>query len=108
VVGLAIRKVTAANDVYHHVMGTIDTPEKYEAKRLDLAKRVWKRMEETDSKECRHCHDSKAMDSEKQGKTAWKQHQKMFAGERTCIDCHYGIAHKEPAGGLEPRDALAN
>lgn len=101
-----IRKVKAANDVYQHFMGTIETKEKFEEHRLELAKRVWLRMKETDSRECRNCHDTSAMDPEKQGKTAQKQHKKLATGERTCIDCHFGIAHKEPAGGLEPRDAL--
>jgi len=103
-----IRKVKAANDVFQHFAGTIDTKEKFEAHRLELAKRVWLRMKETDSKECRHCHDAAAMDPEKQGKTAQKQHKRLASGERTCIDCHFGIAHKEPAGGAEPADALAH
>ncbi|HMT79285.1 MAG TPA: NapC/NirT family cytochrome c [Azonexus sp.] len=107
-IGTTIRKIKASNDVLHHVLGTIDTKEKFEAHRLDLAKRVWKRMKETDSKECRQCHDTKAMDPEKQGKTAQKQHLKLASGERTCIDCHFGIAHKEPEGGHEPREALDN
>ncbi|HXE39495.1 MAG TPA: NapC/NirT family cytochrome c [Azonexus sp.] len=101
-----IRKVKAANDVFQHLVGTIETREKFEDHRLELAKRVWLRMKETDSRECRHCHDTAAMDPEKQGKTAQKQHQKLAGGQRTCIDCHFGIAHHEPAGGLEPRDAL--
>ena len=107
-IGTTIRKIKASNDVLHHVLGTIDTKEKFEAHRLDLAKRVWKRMKETDSKECRQCHDTKAMDPEKQGKTAQKQPLKLASGERTCIDCHFGIAHKEPEGGHEPREALDN
>ena len=107
-VGTTVRKLMAANDVWQHFMGKIDTPEKFEAHRLELAKRVWKRMKETDSQECRNCHDVNAMDPEKQGKTAQKQHRKVVAGERTCIDCHYGIAHKEPEGGHEPAEALEN
>lgn len=105
-IGTTIRKLKASNDVLHHFLGTIDTPEKFEAHRLELAKRVWQRMEESDSQECRNCHDIKAMDPEKQGKTANKQHQKALSGERTCIDCHFGIAHKEPEGGIEPRDLV--
>lgn len=104
--GTMIRKINASNDVLQHFAGKIDTKEKFEAHRLELAKKVWLRMKETDSKECRQCHDVAAMDPEKQGKTARKQHQKLASGERTCIDCHYGIAHKEPAGGLVPADAL--
>jgi len=101
-----IRKIKASNDVFQHFTGKIDTREKFESHRLELAKRVWLRMKESDSQECRNCHDAKAMDPEKQGKTAQKQHRRLLAGEKTCIDCHYGIAHKEPEGA-EPADALA-
>jgi cytochrome c-type protein NapC len=102
-----IRKVKAANDVFQHFAGTIDTKEKFEDRRLELAKRVWLRMKETDSKECRNCHDVNSMDPEKQGKTAQKQHLKLGNGSKTCIDCHFGIAHKEPQGGTEPSDVMA-
>lgn len=102
-----VRKVKAANDVFQHFVGRIDTREKFEEHRLELAKRVWLRMKETDSRECRHCHDVAAMAPELQGKTAQKQHQKLVKGGKTCIDCHYGIAHKEPEGGAEPQDAMA-
>jgi cytochrome c-type protein NapC len=71
-----------------------------------MAKRVWQTMKQTDSRECRSCHDVDAMDPEKQGKTARKQHQKMADGSHTCIDCHFGIAHREPQGGVEPRDVV--
>jgi cytochrome c-type protein NapC len=101
-----IRKIKASNDVFQHVMGTIDTKEKFEEHRLELAKRVWKRMKESDSRECRNCHDTKAMDPERQGKTAQKQHKRLASGERTCIDCHFGIAHKEPEGGHEPSETI--
>lgn len=101
-----MRKIGASNDVLQHVLGTIDTKEKFEAHRLDMAKKVWLRMKQTDSHECRTCHDVKAMDPEMQGKTAQTQHKKLLNGSRTCIDCHYGIAHKEPAGGLEPQDVI--
>lgn len=101
-----VRKVKAANDVFQHFTGRIDTKEKFEEHRLELAKRVWLRMKETDSRECRYCHDVNAMEPEMQGKTARKQHEKILNGGKTCIDCHYGIAHKEPKGGAEPKDAL--
>jgi cytochrome c-type protein NapC len=99
-----IRKVKAANDILHHLTGTIDTQQKFETHRLELAKRVWTRMKESDSRECRNCHDATAMDPEKQGLTAQKQHRKLENGDRTCIDCHYGIAHKQPAGDVLPED----
>lgn len=102
-----VRKIGAAGDIYHHLLGTVDTKEKFDERRLELAKRVWQRMKETDSRECRNCHDVAAMDPEKQGRTAQKQHKKLADGSRTCIDCHFGIAHREPDGGVEPADVVA-
>nr|VFJ89543.1 MAG: periplasmic nitrate reductase subunit NapC [Candidatus Kentron sp. LFY]VFJ90270.1 MAG: periplasmic nitrate reductase subunit NapC [Candidatus Kentron sp. LFY] len=90
------RKIGAANDVYRHFMGTIDTPEKFEARRLLLARREWKRMEESDSRQCRNCHDSASMDYVKQGQRGMDQHIMGFKTGKTCIDCHKGIAHSLP------------
>lgn len=105
--GTLVRKVGAAKDIWSHLTGRIDTPQKFEAHRLEMATAVWRRMKETDSRECRSCHDVSAMDPESQGPTARKQHQKLADGSHTCIDCHFGIAHKEPQGGVEPRDVVA-
>lgn len=102
-----LRKLGASNDVLQHLRGTIDTREKFEARRLEMAKQVWRTMKQTDSRECRSCHDVNAMDPQQQGKTAQKQHQKLADGTHTCIDCHFGIAHHEPAGGVEPRDLVS-
>jgi cytochrome c-type protein NapC len=104
-VAVAIRKIAASRDLYHHLRGTIDTKAKFEAHRTELAMRVWRHMKQTDSAECRHCHDVKAMDAEAQGTTARKQHQKIGKDGKTCIDCHYGIVHKEPAG-VDPSDLV--
>jgi len=101
------RKLGAANDVIQHLRGRIDTREQFEAHRLELAREVWARMKTTDSRECRHCHDPKAMLADLQGKTAQKQHRRMQAEGKTCIDCHFGIAHKEPRGG-EPADRVTD
>lgn len=94
------RKVRASNEVLHKVMGTISTREKFEAHRLDLAKKVWNTMKSTDSRECRNCHAYSYMDLEKQDKSAQKKHTLDYIREsgKTCIDCHKGIAHKLPKG----------
>lgn len=91
------RKIKASNELYHKAMGSVDTPEKFEAKRLKLAQNVWRVMKETDSRECRNCHDYESMDYVKQGRRAVQQHIKGFDGGETCIDCHKGIAHSLPA-----------
>ena len=97
-VALIKRKFAATWEVWGHLTGSIDTPAKFEAARHSLAMRVWKRMKETDSLECRNCHTESAMDPEKQSDKAKSRHAKGHAEGKTCIDCHFGIAHKEPEG----------
>lgn len=91
-----VRKIKATNELYHKAMGSIDTPEKFEAKRLQLARNVWKEMKETDSRECRNCHNYDYMDYPSQGRRAVAQHVEGFEKGMTCIDCHKGIAHELP------------
>ena len=90
----ALRKLRASNEILHWMLGSIDTPEKFEAKRLTLAKHVWKSMKETDSRECRNCHSWEAMKGAKQQRRARKQHELALIDNLTCIDCHKGIAHR--------------
>ena len=97
-----IAKVMAAKDVYHEIMGTIDTPEKYEAQRWAMANRVWDKMKATDSRECRSCHAFDRMDLSEQDRSARKRHARAEDEGQTCIDCHKGLAHEEPD---EPEDA---
>jgi cytochrome c-type protein NapC len=89
-------KVIAAKDVYHEIMGTIDTPEKYEARRWHMANVVWDKMKASDSRECRSCHSFEQMDLSSQDRFARKKHEKAPERGETCIDCHKGIAHEEP------------
>ena len=88
-----VRKVQASNELLHKVLGSIDTPEKFNAKRLTLAKNVWHSMKATDSRECRNCHNFQSMAPEFQQPRARKQHLNAFESGQTCIDCHKGIAH---------------
>jgi nitrate/TMAO reductase-like tetraheme cytochrome c subunit len=90
----SMQKLIAARDVVGHILGTIDTPEKYEAYRLTMAERVWERMKDRDSKECRNCHDFKTMDPAKQKDRSVTKHEGAIEDGKTCIDCHKGIAHK--------------
>ena len=82
-------------------MGTITTPEKFEARRLELARSEWKRMKASDSRECRNCHTFDGMNTEVQKQRAKKQHEMAVKDSMTCIDCHKGIAHKKPKGMTE-------
>lgn len=90
-----IRKIQASRELYGKVVGTINTPEKFDAKRLSLAMHEWERMKKTDSRECRNCHDFESMLPEKQRPRARQQHLNAIETGQTCIDCHKGIAHKD-------------
>ncbi len=91
-----LRKIKASNELYHKLLGTIDTKEKFEAKRLELAENVWASMKASDSRECRNCHSYEAMNFQKQERRAAKKMKKAKEKGETCIDCHKGIAHKLP------------
>jgi nitrate/TMAO reductase-like tetraheme cytochrome c subunit len=99
-----VRKIQATNELFHKMLGTIDTPEKFDAKRLTLARNVWRTMKATDSRECRNCHDFTTMDPEKQKPRALKQHMNGMRDGNTCIDCHKGIAHKKAHDQLEDEE----
>lgn len=96
-----IRKIAASNELIKKVLGTINTREKFLARRPILVKHVWKTMKDTDSRECRNCHSFTSMDPEKQQPIASKNHIEAEQQNRTCIDCHMGIAHELPEELLE-------
>ena len=96
---MIMRKMQASMELYgHFISKSISTREKFEAKRYELATHVWKRMKETDSLECRNCHNTEKMSHELQSAKAQARHAKAVTEKLTCIDCHFGIAHKEPEG----------
>jgi cytochrome c-type protein NapC len=101
-----VRKIQATNELYHKALGSIDTPEKFEAKRLELARHVWQAMKTTDSRECRNCHEFGSMDYTKQGRRGRQQHIRAADEGLTCIDCHKGIAHSLPNMSEEDRSAV--
>jgi len=91
------RKMAASKEVWGTVFGTINTREKFQNKRLELAKHEWSRFKANDSLECRNCHNYEYMDITLQSSRASDQHQRYLAsGDKTCIDCHKGIAHQLP------------
>jgi len=98
-----IAKIAASKDVLHHLLGTIDTREKYDARRLIMAERVWGHMEKRKSKNCRSCHDFESMELEEQSRRARRKHQQAKEEGDHCISCHKGIVHTLPAG-YDPSD----
>jgi len=98
-VPLYVAKFGALNDLWsHHVTHAVDTPEKFDSQRSHMAQRIWTYMKGNDSRECRHCHNEAKMDPEKQSDMAKARHVKAKKEKLTCVDCHYGIAHKVPDG----------
>ena len=95
---MLMRKAAATFEIWGKITGIIDTKEKFEKHRHELAMRVWKRMKQTDSLECRNCHKDASMDPDKQSENARTRHKQAKAEGKTCIDCHFGIAHNEPEG----------
>lgn len=95
-VAKVVRKVQATNELYHHFRGAIDTPEKFNEKRAELAQHVWDAMKANDSHECRNCHSWEAMDPHKQKARAQEKMEEGRKEGKTCIDCHKGIAHALP------------
>lgn len=97
------RKMQASKEVWAKVFGTVDTREKFEENRLRLAQHEWERLKSNNSLECRNCHDYDSMDFTRQSPRAQAMHSKYLESqEKTCIDCHKGIAHHLPDMKGEP------
>jgi len=93
---MLVRKIQATHELLYKILGSIDTPEKFEARRLTLASHVWQTMKNTDSRECRNCHNFIAMDISRQQSRSGTIHSLSQQRGKTCIDCHKGIAHHLP------------
>ncbi|MGL4269674.1 MAG: cytochrome c-type protein NapC [Plesiomonas sp.] len=91
-----VRKIKASKELYAKALGLIDTPQKFEAHRLQMAQNEWARMKANNSQECRNCHNFDSMDLSVQKTVASKMHAQAMDAGKTCIDCHKGIAHKLP------------
>lgn len=102
-----VAKVRASKDVWHSMMGTIDTREKFEAKRWEMANRVWEMMERTDSATCRSCHEFSYMNYEEQDRSARRKHKAAEEEGKTCIECHKGLVHEYPKEPEEAKQADA-
>jgi cytochrome c-type protein NapC len=97
-----LRKVQASEELWGKITGFVDTPEKFEAHRMELATHEWDRMKSSDSRECRNCHSFDAMSDEAQKPSAFKKHKQGKDEGKTCIDCHKGVAHKLPKEYKDP------
>lgn len=90
------RKMQASKEVFAQVFGDLDTPEKFEARRLELARHEWDRFSANGSLECKNCHNYESMDFDLMSPTARIQMQSAAERDQSCVDCHKGIAHHLP------------
>jgi cytochrome c-type protein NapC len=103
-----IRKIKASKEVWSKLTGYVDTREKFEEHRMEMATSEWERMKSRNSLECRNCHSFEAMDGnpqdgkDAQSPTTYNKHMKAKADGQTCIDCHKGIAHHLPKEYHDP------
>lgn len=67
-------KFIALKDLWYEMQGKLDSKEKFEAHRAELAKLVWDEMKATDSETCRSCHSFDAMEFSQQSKSAKQMH----------------------------------
>jgi cytochrome c-type protein NapC len=59
-------------------------------------------VEGQDSLEWHNCHAAEPMDISRQSQRAANAHQRsLFTGQKTCIACHNGIAHRLPKGAYD-------
>jgi nitrate/TMAO reductase-like tetraheme cytochrome c subunit len=102
---LATKAKAGTHDAYaEFVTGSISTKEKFDAEAPRLAAHVLEEMKARDSKECRNCHDFTPEVIKKQSEDAQEFHAEMKKSGDTCVDCHTGVAHPEPA---KPKKAAA-
>jgi nitrate/TMAO reductase-like tetraheme cytochrome c subunit len=99
-------KAVVSLDVFPELAGKLDTAEKYEAHRGEMAESVWRQFKDNDSKFCKSCHSIEAMDLSLQNRTTARRHSQAEKKGETCIECHYGMVHAEPENAEEIMDAI--
>ena len=102
------KTLSGIRDSIAEARGVISTREKYEARRMEMAQREIARLKARDSAECRHCHGIDFMDLKRQSAYTARAHRQAVETNRTCVDCHRGVAHtypEEEEEGSEKKDA---
>ena len=89
-------KILAVKDIYHEITGTIDTKEKYAEHYDRMVNKVWDYMRESNSRECRSCHQISKMNQQLQSEKAQEEHAILADDEIACIECHTEVGHKKP------------
>lgn len=99
-----IDHIRGTKELYAYTIGGINTVEEFEAVRGELANHTRLRMFNSDSKNCRSCHDMAAIRPERT--RGQKQHEEARANGTTCIVCHYSLVHEDIPLSDEVKDAF--
>ncbi len=94
------RKLRAGRELYHHLAGTLATPELFEARRSAMARAVWRDLQSNRTGECTGCHDDANGAPETQSTIARSYHERAAETGVACVGCHKGVAHE--LGPLAP------
>lgn len=90
------RKIQATFELWDHFAGTINTPDKFEAHRFELAKKAWAGFTANNARECKACHSYANMLLDQQRPSIQAQHADAMKTNENCLDCHKGLTHKAP------------
>jgi len=90
-------KIIALGDVYHMAVGTYNM-ENFEQHRNELAQSAYEKLKAVDSQMCKTCHEPSQWDTSLQPKRVVLNHNPELWKEKdkTCVDCHQGVAHQRP------------
>ncbi|MAE93068.1 MAG: hypothetical protein CL910_00265 [Deltaproteobacteria bacterium] len=96
------RKLRAGRELYHHLIGTVATPARFEARRMAMAGAVWRDLQRSGSGECTICHDDDG-ERESASAAARSYHERALVEGVACTGCHKGVAHaiRPPPPGEE-------
>lgn len=90
------RKMQASKEVFAQIFGDLDTPEKFEERRIELANTNGIALRRTNLWSVKNCHNYESMDFDQMSATARIQMKQAAERDQSCIDCHKGIAHNLP------------
>ncbi|MDR3415604.1 MAG: NapC/NirT family cytochrome c [Nevskia sp.] len=98
-------KWKAGFELFYYLTG-INTLDKFNPLRPQLAKDVWKHFADTNARECKHCHYYNNMVLSEQPGRAQRMHTEAMSTNANCVDCHKGVTHKkfdveEPAAAAD-------
>jgi nitrate/TMAO reductase-like tetraheme cytochrome c subunit len=96
------RKALASLELWTHFVvfageGPDGVKKAFQARRFELAKRVWAGFKADNAAECKACHKYANMLLEDQRPSIRAQHTDAMKTDENCLDCHKGITHHVPA-----------